>query len=142
MQIIGFNFNKISASKKENFKPGHINTNIEFVDLEKDKIDILKDLEAVKLTFKLDLDYTESQEKKEDKLAEINFGGNIRLALTKEESKELMKEWKKKKIPAGPRMFLFNYLLKKTAPKALSLQDELTLPSHIPIQQISFKKDE
>ena len=142
MQIVGFNLNKVSARKEANFKQGHINTNIEFTDLEKDKIDILKDLEVMRLTFKFGLDYTESQEKKDKKLGELIFEGNIKLALSKEESKEMNKEWKKKTLPAGPRIFLFNYILKKTAPKALLLQDELGLPSHIPIQQVTLKKDE
>lgn len=142
MQIIGFNLNKISAFKSENFKPGAINTNIEFIDIEKEKIDLLKDSESIKILFKFSLEYSESQEKKDKKLAEIVFDGAVRIALPKETLNEIMKSWKKKKLPPEFRVFLFNVILRRTASKCLILQDELMIPSHIPIQQVRLQPNE
>lgn len=141
MQVVGFNFSKISASKEPGFKPGPISTNIEFVDLQKEKVAMLNS-EAVKVFYKFSLDYMESEDKKSNKLAELNFEGNIMLSVNKDESKDLTKAWKKKKLPSTFRVSLFNLILKKTAPKALQLQDELSIPSHVPVQQLQIKQGE
>ena len=139
MQVVGFNLNKISGHRIEDFKHGPMNLNIEFTDMKKLKLDLLKDSEAAKFIFKFSIDYFESEDKrgpKDQKLAEINIDGHIRLSLTKDELKDVTKSWKKKQIPNGLRIALNNLILKKTAPKALQLQDELGIPSHLPIQQI------
>ena len=144
MQVVGFQFKKISAHKSDDFKSGPININVEFTDLQKEKLDLLRDSDAAKLLFRFSLEYFENkedQDKKDKKgndlkLAEIVLDGQIRLSFTKDESKDLMKAWKKKQLPAGFRIPLQNLILKKTASRAMQLQDELDLPSHVPIQQI------
>ncbi len=155
MQVIGFNFTKMHSEKSPEFKQGSINTNIEFTDLQKEKVDILKDLEAVKINFSFSINYGDvvknSDKKNNDKkenenkdpadslLAQIKFDGLIVLSTSKDELKDLQKSWKKKELPQAARLALFNMILKKTAPRALQLQDELNLPSHIPIPQVQSK---
>ncbi len=139
MQVIGFNFTKIAAEKFPTFKSGKsINNNIEFLSLDKEKIEILKDLEAVRISFKYSLTYKDSTESKE-KDGEVFFEGFIVLSLTKDESKDLLKVWKKKELPAGIRIPLFNLLIRKCAARALSLQEELNLPPHLSIPQLTPK---
>lgn len=149
MQVIGFNFTKISAERAQNFKHKSINTNIEFTNLEKEEVPLLKDQDAVKISFNFLVDYSsQSQEDKERKTlnkqkekpqAQIDFDGHIVLTATKQELKDLQESWKNKKIPQATQIPLFNIILKKATPKALQLQDELNLPSHIPLPRVQAK---
>ncbi len=157
MQVIGFNFSKISAEKFPDFKQVPITTNIEITDLQKEKIPLLKEQEAMKFLFNYSLTYDEqkpqesSQEKspKEEKnksptpksnpLAKIDLNGQIILSTTKEESKNFQDSWKKKQIPQSAQLFLYNIILRKSASKTLQLQEELGLPSHLPLPKIEPK---
>ena len=144
MRVIGFNFTKISAEKFPDFKRCSMNTNIEFTNLEKEKVDILKDQEAIKLSFKYSVNYEEEKEKKEDnnkKLGEVSFEGIIVFSVTKEESKQLQKSWKKKQISPAIQIPIYNFILTKCSPKAVSLEDDLALPIHLPVPQIKPKQD-
>lgn len=138
MRVIGFNFTKVSAERQPSFKSkSAINTDIEFKDIDKEELDLLKDKEPVKVSFLFKITYT-NQENKKDKNpdAELSFEGSIILSTDKEESKEILKSWKKKEMPNSFKIPMFNLILKKCTPKALQLQDELNLPSHIPMPQL------
>lgn len=137
MQVIGFNFAKIQADRKPLLEPSlDIKTNIEFFNIEKEKVSLLKDLEPIKISFKFSINYVKKEEKKETEEAKITFEGYLILAASSEESKEIFKEWKKKQIPQGIRLPLFNIILKRCSVRALQLEEELNLPIHIPIPQI------
>ena len=143
MQLIGFNFTKIFAVKNMDFKTGRINAGVTFDDLETQKLDLLKDGEAIKVSFKHTLEYDSEEvnkKKKKEKDAELSFEGNLLLSISKEESKEIMKSWKKKEIPGQMRLFLTNLILKKCAARALALQEDLGLQSHIQIPRIAQKQ--
>jgi len=148
MQVIGFNFTKISATRDKEIKNPSINTNISFIEIEKEKLELVKDKEALRLDYKFVVTYQDSEQldKAKDKSkvpsqAEVNFEGNIILLTEEEESKEIIKSWKKKELLTQFRMPLFNLILKKCSAKALSLQEELNMPSHIPIPQVTQKKE-
>ena len=140
MQVIGFSFKKISAEKFQPFKKANVGNNIDFVNIEKEHIDVLKEAEAAKISFTYSLIY-EDPEKKENKLAELTFQGTIVLSITKEESKEISKAWKKKQLPPPVRIALFNVILRKCTPKAIYLQDEIALPPHIPMPRLTLKQN-
>lgn len=143
MRVIGFNFTKISVSREEFMKKPVIDTNIEFLNVEKENVEILKDQEPLKVTFKCNWAYTES-ENKENKLGEIAFQGEIILAAEKEKVKEIVKNWKKQKLETAVQIPMFNLILKKCTPRAAQLADEVNLPSPIPLPKIKppqTKKD-
>jgi len=148
MNVIGFNFTKILAEKLDTFSTQllSINTNIEVLDLQKEKVEIIKDLEAYKISYLFKILYNNRQsEKKEktDKTAEISFEGAVVVTSDKEESKEIQKFWKKKELPSQLKVQLFNYLLKKCSIKAAFFEEEVSLPPHLPIPQLNpIKKDE
>lgn len=128
MKIIGFNFTKIHGNRSLDFKPStSINTNIEVIDIEKAQIEVIKDIESLKLTFKFSLMYKED-EKKDSKQAEISFEGAVLMAVDAQETKEILKSWKKKEVPQIVRPALFNYILQKCSVKALSIEEDLNLP--------------
>ncbi len=142
MQIIGFNFTKISAEKKSEFKQDeNINTNIEFINLEKEKIELLKDFEPIKLTFKFLVTYGNPEKKDNEEIkAEVSFEGNIILSTNKDESKEILKSWKKKELPNNFRLNIFNTILRKCSIKSLQLEEDLNLPHHVPLPALKLEK--
>ena len=130
MKIIGFNFTKISAEKSEEVTNSSIDNNVNFVKYEKDKLEILKDDEIIKVFFKYSLVYNSTEKKdKSKKLAEILFEGNLILALSKEELKEFEKTWGKEDAPKKFVIPLYNTIFKRCTIKAVLLQEELNLPS-------------
>lgn len=140
MKVIGFNLTKIAAEKKQQKITAKPNTSIEFTDIEKEKVDLLKDAEALKISFLYNTSY-QDQEKKE-KQGEIIFEGDIALAVSKEESKDIQKSWKKKQVPSSLNLFLFNLILRRCTPKAIMLEDEVSLPFHTPMPRLSQKRNE
>jgi hypothetical protein len=154
MQIIGFNFTKISGQKKSQIKRPTINTNIEITEISKDEVSLLKESEMLKISFKFGVEYTETREDKEktskkDKKSKeknqsgtIDFEGVVLLAFAKGEIKDIPAIIKEKKLSANIQVPLYNFLLKKCATKALDLEENLDLPHHIPIPQVRFEPKE
>ena len=147
MQLIGFNLKKISASRSPDFKRGSINTNIEFNDVIKEKLDLLKDTEALKISFVFSIIYSEKESNPEagknqenknpaQNQGEVTFEGDVLFSANKEEAKDVTKSWKKKQIPEQFRLPMINFILKKCSVKALSLEEDLNLPAHIPFPQV------
>jgi len=132
MQVIGFGFDKISAEKKAS-KPNvqniNINSNINVKSISPEEINILKDKHTLKFEFEFLVDY------KPD-FANILFKGYVVLVVEKDESKDILKKWKNKKIPDDIRLPLFNLIMTKCNLRALQLEEELNLPTHIPLPRI------
>lgn len=128
MKLMGFNFKKISVEKLgERPKELKINTNIDISEIKNIKSDILKTKEEIlAVGFSYIIDYSPS-------FATLNFKGDLLIALDPKISKELLKQWKKKKIPEELRIPIFNIILMKSNIKALELEEEMNLPLHIPL---------
>ena len=142
MKVIGFNLTKILVEKPAELKANFsVNNHIEFIEIEKEELDIVKDAEPIKVKFRYTVSYDSSdakEKKKENKSDSGNliFEGIILLALDKELSKEILKSWKKKEIGADFKLPIFNLILRKCTPKALDLEDQLGLPLHVPLPKI------
>ncbi len=135
MQIIGFNLTGISVNRKEKIQGKlEIKQNINIDDVIRDKINISKD-EILKINFTFNVNY-------ESDFAKVEFKGIVLLLPEKEELREITKNWKKKKIPEKFRVPLFNFIMSKCNIKALSLEDEMALPLHIPMPKLAPKKQE
>jgi hypothetical protein len=139
MRIIGFNLTKISAEKTTEKIVKKPSTSIEFIDMKEDKTDILKEGKIIKITFKYSVLYGEQENSKE---GEVVCHGDIILSVTKDESKEITKDWKKKKLPTPMNIILFNFILRRCTPKAIFLEDEVALPIHTPMPKLQQKKEE
>jgi hypothetical protein len=134
MKIIGFNLTKISVERKDKLEGElEIKQNINVDDIIKEKIEIAKE-EAVKIKFTFSINY-------EPNLATVEFKGHVLTMPEKEETKKILKEWKNKKIPDEVRVGLFNFIMSKCNIKALSLEDEMNLPTHVQMPKISPKKE-
>lgn len=150
MRIITLNFTKVSAEKSKGFKlGGGANTNISFLDIEREEGGIIKeDSDVLRVSFNFSVEHkgAEKNEKK-DKSGEVSLTGFVILMTTKEESKLLLDSWKKKELPPTFQVPMFNYILLKCSVRALQIEEELGLPLHIPLPQLKAgpkeeKKDE
>ena len=135
MRVMGFTFTKISIETfKEEYKDLKINTEIDFPEIKEVKQSILKTKEDI-----LEV-YFEYKVKYNPEIAIVEFKGKTLLALDPKLAKDVLKQWKKKKMPEEFRLFLFNVILRKATPKAIGLEDEINVPIHMPMP--SFRRQE
>jgi len=131
MQVIGFNFEKISAERKKAPEGKiEIKSNIDVKDIKEDKIELIKDKEVLKFTFEFTVEYSPG-------IAEIKFQGSILAIVEKEKIKDILKKWKTKKLADEIRLPLFNLIMTKCNLKSLQLEEELGLPTHVPMPRLS-----
>lgn len=129
MKIIGFTINKITAEKnsalegKLELKSG---LNIENI-LEEDIS--FSNSKGIRFNFVFSIDY--------GKVGKIEIKGAIIAIDEKDESKEILKDWKKKKFNHPIKLSLFNYIMDKCNLKALELEDQIGLPLHIPFPKLA-----
>ncbi len=130
MRIIGFNFKKIEAERKKDLKGKlEIKSNLQIDDIEKDKIEVAG--EILKFHFDFSIRY-------EPNFAELSFKGVVLVIPDKlEDIKNILKDWKKKKISEETKIFVLNFVMSKCNLKALQLEEDFSLPSHIPLPRIS-----
>ncbi len=141
MRIIGFNLNKVLAEKNQQLKPvNSINTDIEIIKIESDKVEKLKDIEVIKIDFRFTVSYEKKDEKKDssERQAKVEFEGNLVLSAEKEEAKDIIKH-KKKDLPVSIKVPLNNAIFKKCLVKAMHFEEELGLPFHIPVPQATIQ---
>ena len=130
MKIIGFNLLTILIKRKEKLEGQlKIDQNIDIIDIQKEEIQISKD-PALKIKFKFSINYSND-------LAKLEFEGFLILLPEKKEFDELLKSWKDKKIPEESKVPLFNFIMNKCNIKALTLEDDMALPTHIPMPKIN-----
>ena len=129
MKIIGFNLTKISVKRKEKVEGKlELKQNIDIKTIDKEKIPISKD-EALRIKFKFSVDYSND-------MANVELEGSLLTLPEKDEMKTITKDWKDKKIANEIRIPLFNFIISKCNIKALSLEDEMGLPLHVPMPRI------
>jgi len=133
MKIIGFNLNKILVEKKENFQGNiEINQNIDIKEISENSIPITKE-DILKIDFSFLINYSNN-------IAKLEFEGLLMIIPEKNELKEILKNWKDKKISDEIRAPLFNFIMSKCNVRALSLEDDMNLPYHIPMPKINPPK--
>jgi len=135
MKIVGHNISKILAEKKDTPK-GKItlNTNIDInhiSELNFDTITPKGKLLGVNytLTFTYDPDF-----------AKIELKGSFIIEIAKELAEKAIKDWETKKVDSDLHLLLTNIILQKSHLKALQLEEELGLPLHFQLPEISLKK--
>ena len=130
MQVIGFNFEKISAERKKAPEGKiEIKSNINIKSISPEKIELIKDKDVLKFSFEFTIDFSPN-------IAELKFEGSVLAIIEKEKVKDILKKWKTKKIIEEVRLPLFNLILTKSNLKALQFEEELNLPTHVPLPRI------
>ncbi len=132
MKIIGLNVTKIIGEKKNPIKGKlEVKQNIDIKGIEKQDISI-SDNPGLKIDFEYTIHY-------EPKIAEIEIKGSLLVLDDENKSKEILKEWKKKKLAPQIKIPLYNYIIDKISLKAIQMEDELALPLHHPFPKITAK---
>ena len=134
MKLIGFNFSKISVEKYKEFdsqQSNSIKTNVQITNVKKDQIDFFKNQDIFSFEYIFKILY-------EPSIAELIFTGSIALLVPETEIvKEIENQWKDKLFPQDVKFTLINLILSKCNLKALQLEEDLSLPHHIPVPQVS-----
>jgi len=133
MKVLGFNFNKMSAERfpqKSSEGALKLGTDIVILEINPVNSDLFntKD-EFLGVKFSYTINYNPDY-------AKIEFLGEIVISLDSKEAKEVLKEWKNKKLLEDFKIFVFNIILKKSNLKALELEDEMNLPLHLPLPSV------
>ncbi len=131
MRVVAFNFRKINVEKKsDSMKNAKIDSRLNIDTIEKVDSSMVSDNEIVlKIKFDYNIEY------KED-LANIELKGNLLIVLDKKEGKKVIKSWKKKDLSEKFKLGIFNFILKRSNVKALSLEEDMGLPLHIPLPSL------
>jgi hypothetical protein len=135
MRLAGFNFNKISVERFISNKEGiKISTNIDISEIKEVKTELFQTKEELLgVKFKYNVDYN-------PEVAKLELVGDIVLAVDAELSKNVLEQWKEKKMPDNFKIALFNLILKKSTLKAIQLEDEMNLPLHIPLPSLKSEQ--
>jgi len=132
MRVIGFNLKKLAVERKKEIKGKlEIKSNLSIDSIEKEKIDIAG--EVLKFDFAYEIKY-------EPNFADILFKGTV--LVIPDDSKKILKDWKKKKIQEETRMPIFNFIMSKCNIKALQLEEEFNFPPHIPMPRLSKQQSQ
>ena len=131
MKVIGFNYTKVNAERSlKEAKVEKINQDLEFINVEKDELGLAKDLNIIKISFTFKINY-------DPNCASISLDGTAILNTSPEESKQILKAWKKKQIEDSVRMPLIKLIMNKCSLKALNLEEELNIPPHMRLVNVS-----
>jgi hypothetical protein len=123
-RLLGFNFLKILAERRPDFKGElpNIESNIDIKSIEQQKTDLLKE-ETLKLEFNFVLNYKD--------LGKIEMNGNLIVMFSLKISKQILEDWKEKRLPENIRLPILNLILQRSSLKALQLEEEIGLPLHV-----------
>jgi len=127
MPIVGFNFEKITAEKKQLIKDKvNVKTDLHIVEVTEEAMPIAKSKEKIlKFSFEFSINY-------EPKIGDIILKGHILYLDDQPKITSIVKEWKKtKKIETKLMEQLLNTILIRSNIKAFSLAQEVNLPPHI-----------
>lgn len=131
IKLLGFGFTKINVSKNPEYKGKlDVKTNVKMNEVDKQKVDFLKS-EALKINFTFTIDYGE--------LGNVELTGDLGLLLDSKTMKETLKQWKKKQLPDDVRHAIINLVFQKATLKALTLEEEIGLPLHMPMPRLQTK---
>jgi hypothetical protein len=135
MKIIGFTINKIEAERKNTFSGKvSIKSGLDIQNIVSEKTNI-SEKPSIKFDFESILNF-------EPNLALIKIYGSVIILDDKEEGKEIIADWKKKKFDHPVKLPLFNFIMEKCTIKALQLEEDLGIPFHIPFPKLTAQKEE
>ena len=131
MQVIGFNFYKISAEKQNNLKGKvSIKMGITFEKLSKEPVKSLTQ-DVIKADFDFSIEYV--------KIANLHFKGSVYFTATPDKIKDILKHWdKNKQLTEELKVPLMNFVLNKCNIRSLQLEEEFNLPPHIKLPKIAL----
>lgn len=139
MKFLGVKIKKMYCEKMlDNFKEIRINSSVDIVNIREIKLSEFKTKDQlISVEFKHILDYSPNY-------AKLELNGEILLEEETKVIKEIISQWKDKKVPSEFKINFFNLIIQKTTIKMLELEETLGLPFHIqfPLLKSSTKEEE
>lgn len=134
MPIVGFNFTKLQAEKKNPIKEDtklKINSKLGITKIEKEKLPTgKKQSDGLRLDFEFSLEY-------QPDIALVNIEGFIYFLDDPEKVKEITQNWDKNKdLPIELKKQVLNTIILKATIRALSLEQEINIPPHMPFPSV------
>jgi hypothetical protein len=134
MPVLGFNFTKLFIErKKPSYNKITINSNLNIQDIKEVKSNLFSKPTLI-FEFDFNIDY------KPD-IANINLKGSLLYTTTEDLHKKILDEWKQKKVNDKIKQIIFNTILTKCNLKALQLEEEFSLPYHIPLPRYKIESE-
>ena len=133
MPIVGFNFLKINAEKKNKVPEGKVNiaNDVSIKDVEETNFGKNK---GIRFTYYFCSNYSPD-------LGKIELEGDIFFADKEKIIKDIISSWEKnKKVPEDITMNILDFLLVKCNTQSIILSKELNLPPPIPFPKIDRAK--
>ena len=137
MPIVGFNFEKLHVEKKKLIEGKiQIKRDITITNITEEKLPTGKTkMDGLKFSFDFNIDYNPD-------VGNINLKGHIFFLDDPKILKDILKQYKKdKNLPPEITAKIINTILLKSTTKALNLSQEVNLPPHMPLPQITQKVD-
>ncbi len=136
MPIIGFNINKVNASRESTLTGQlEIKSDLKITKVSEEKTTLEKQKSALKFDFDFIVNY-------EPKYANILLSGDIMFLEDEGKAKDIVEKWKKDK-QLEPKLIerIFNHILLKCNIKALMLSQDLNLPPHVRLPVIVSQQE-
>lgn len=135
MKIIGINLAKISIERKNPIKDKlEISSNLNIEDIRKEEVSVSKSS-----TLLFDFNYTVNYN---PNIAQIQIKGSAITFDDQNEAEGILKEWKQKKFEHPIKIALLNFILNKCNIKSMQFEDEMNLPTHINLPQLTQNSKE
>ena len=132
MTIVGFNFTKLEAEKKDMIKGKiNVNNNVSIKGVEEKKFPLGSEKQKVlSFTFEFIAKY-------DPNVGSINLVGDVLFMEESKKAKEILDGWKKdKKLPKEIMPSILNTVLSKCNIQALILSEQINLPPPIPLPKL------
>tara|TARA_Y100000310_G_C20653814_1_gene800908 strand:+ start:433 stop:873 length:441 start_codon:yes stop_codon:yes gene_type:complete len=138
--IVGFNFNKINIERKKKLVKGmKVKYNMDITKVSEQDYPAPSPQQGIlNFDFNFTVGYGEN-------IADLAIHGTVSYMIPKEEMKKVMELWNKtKKLPKEISVPIINLILDRSNIKALELEQDLSLPTHLPMPSVNVdqKKDE
>ena len=136
MTIVGFNFTRIEAEKKQIMKGKiNINNNVSIKNVEEKKLSLSSDKQKV-MGFGF-----EFLAKYDPDIGSIRINGDVLYMDNAVKAKEILDSWKKdKKLPKDIMPVILNTVLNKCNIQALILSEQVNLPPPIPMPKLQTEQ--
>ncbi len=139
MVVIGFNLKKILVERKAPVRGEvKVNTKMNITNIKKEEVKLTAGKDVINFDFDFMINYV-GVANHTGNVAELSFEGNVLYLVDPKDTKKIIDDWKKKEIQEEVRTKVLNTILAKCNLKALVLEDELGLPSHLPMPRLGKK---
>ena len=134
--IINYRLEKIAIEKKTRPKgPVEAKNSLRITDIKEEPISSLTKDNALNMQFSFAVTY-------EPNIALLEMVGSVTYLAEVKKAQEILQNWKKnKKIKQEVAAPIFNFILAKCNIKALSLEQDVELPYHLPIPRLKSKAE-